>query len=116
MRRRRPVRGVLAALREEYISVPIQEKIAAGLIDIVLAVVFPFHTLAQQFPVQPQCRRREYVKPRKPFQGEFSIRNTLGIGKNSKRPLMVLLIGNQLGRLGERNNSYGDATLVKFIL
>jgi hypothetical protein len=29
---------------------------------------------------------------------------------------MVLLIGNQLGRLGERNNSYGDATLVKFIL
>ncbi len=28
---------------------------------------------------------------------------------------MMLLIGNQLGRLGERNNSYGDATPVKFI-
>ena len=102
-------------MREEYISVAIQQKIAAGLIDIVFAVIFPFHTRAQQFPIGPQCRRREYVKPRKPFQGEFSISNTLGIGKNSKRPLMMFLIGNQLGRVGERNNSYGDATLVEFI-
>jgi hypothetical protein len=55
------------------------------------------------------------VKPRKPFQGEFSIRNTLGISKNRERPLMMFLIGSQLGRLGERNNGYGDATPVKFI-
>jgi hypothetical protein len=105
----------LAAVREEYISFPIQQKIAAGLVNIILAVVFPFHTLAQQLPVQAQCRRREYVKPRKPFQGELSIPNPLGIGKDRERPLMMFLIGNQFGRLGERNNGYGDAAPVKFI-
>ena len=55
------------------------------------------------------------MQPGKSFQGELSIPDTLRIGKNRERPLMTLLIGNQFGGLGERDDGHGDAAPVEFM-
>lgn len=46
---RRPVRRVLAAVREKDCAVAIQQKIPTCLIVVVFTVVLKFHSFAQQF-------------------------------------------------------------------
>jgi len=103
----------LAAVGEQDISIAIDQKVAAGLVDIVALVMLRLHTAAQQFPIQLQRRGREDLKPRQPFQGERLIGLAPGVSEHRERPLMVLLITHQLGRFGKGEDRDLDATAIE---
>jgi hypothetical protein len=89
---------------EENISLVIEQKVAAGLMDVLLTVIFPLHSFTEKFPIAQKGRRRKDLKPGEAFQAERAIRSPLGVRKNSEWPLMLFLVLNQLGRVGKRNH------------
>jgi len=52
---------------EENISLAIEHKVTAGLMDVLFAVIFPLHPLTEKSPISRQGRRRKNLKPRESF-------------------------------------------------
>jgi hypothetical protein len=105
---------MLVTMGEEDVARAIQQKVAAGLIDVVLAVILAPHSFAQQFKIAHQGGWRKDLKPRESLQVERVIRFPFRVGKNSERPLMLLLVANQLGRLGKRHDDNHNPTPREF--
>lgn len=98
---------------EEDFTFVIEQKVAAGLIDIIARVRACLHALAQEVPIKPQGRRGKNSKPGKTFEAEYLIGNPFGIGEQSKRPLVALLIRKELRRFGKRYDGNRQAALVE---
>jgi hypothetical protein len=99
---------------EENISRAIEQKVAAGLMDVFLAVILPLHSFTEKFQIAQYGRRRKNLRPREAFQAECSIGYPLGVCKNSEWPLMLFLVMNQLGRVGKRNHDDRNVAPVEF--
>jgi len=91
----------------------IDQKIAAALINIVLAVILALLPFAQQAPIELQGCRGKNPQPRKSPQGESAISYAIGVGQQRERPGVALLILEQLRRVGEGNHRDGNATPFK---
>jgi hypothetical protein len=50
-RHRRPIGRILALMGEENISLAIEHKVAAGLMDVLLAVILPLHSFTEKFHI-----------------------------------------------------------------
>jgi hypothetical protein len=105
---------MLVTMGEEDVARAIQQKVAAGLINVVLAVILAPHSFAQQLKIAHQGGWRKDLKPRESLQVECVIRFPFRVGKNSERPLMLLLVANQLGRLGKRHDDNHNPTPREF--
>ena len=100
---------------EQNSAVTIDQEIAAGLVDVIFAIILAHQSFAKQFQVQLQSCQRKYPVPGKPFQPEHMIGLTLRIGENREAPLMMFLVANQYRRLGKRYHGDLDAAPVKFL-
>ena len=112
--RLRPIRWIPAPMAEENISVSIDQKIAAGLIDIVAGVRHALNALAKELKIAHQGRRRKNLKSRKAFQTEGAIRFAPWIGKKFEGPAASFLIGCEGARLGKGNHEDRDTAPVEF--
>ena len=103
-------------MSEQHLAATVDQKIAAGLINIFLAIVMLRQTLAIELQINFKRCRREYPKPREPFQREGLKEFSIRIGEHREWPLMDFLIGRQLAGLGEGNNNHRDTAAIELRL
>ena len=101
-------------MREENLSIAVDQEIAAGLVNIALTVILAHQPFTKQFQVQLQRRQRIDPVPGKPLQPERLIGLALRISKNGEVPLVVFLVVNQRCRLGKRYHNDLDVAPVEF--
>lgn len=99
---------------ETDIALTVDQKIAAGLIDVIAAVSISFHPFAQELYIEHQRCRRKNAKPGEPGQINRSIGLALRIGEHGKRPLVMFLILDESEGLGERDDRNRDAAPIEF--
>ena len=99
---------------KQNVAFAIEQKIAAGLIDVIAPVGLSRDTAPAQCKIKRQCSGRKHFKPCQPFQAKCRVDLALGIGEQLERPCMPFLIGAQLRRLGEGNRNDGNAAAIKF--
>lgn len=102
-------------MSEEYITVTVDQEIAAGLINVVFAIILAHQSFAKQFQVQLQRRQRKNPVPGKPFQPKRAIGCAFRIGEDRKAPLVMFLVATQHRRLRKRDDDDLDVTPVEFL-
>jgi len=93
----------------------VDQKVAARLVNVAVAIILAHQSFAKQLQVQLQRRQRKNPVPGKPFQAKRVIGCTLRIGKDGEAPLVMLLVVSQHRRLGKRDNRDLDLTPVEFL-
>lgn len=100
-------------MAEENSAVSIDQKVAAGLKNIIAAVRRPLHAAAKQLKVAHQGRPGKNLKAREALQAEGAIRLALRIGKERERPASLFLVRREHTRLSEGNHQDGNAAALE---
>ena len=100
---------------KKNVSLAVEQKITAGLVNIIAGICVQLHPFAPQGPVELQCRRGKHPKPGQTAKSERLISLALRIGEDRKRPAVPLLIVDQPRRLGKRHDSDPDPPTVELI-
>jgi len=98
----------------EKIAIAIEQKIPAGLVNVLAALRLAFDAFAQQSHIKQYGRKRKDSCSGKSSQSERSIGRALWIGKHGKRPAMAFLVARDGGNRRKGNNKNCNTTLVEF--
>lgn len=102
-------------MSEENSTATVDQEIAAGLVNVVFAIILAHQSFTKQFQVQLQRRQRKNPVPGKPFQPKRVIGLALRIGENREAPLVMFLVANQHCRLRKRHDDDFDVAPVEFL-